>query len=494
MARSRNTDEDVDLLRIGLFFDGTRNNAHNLARGRPQLPQPRPPQLRADDDSTYQSRLTSSYDNGLTNIARLQQLYPDSRTGTSATPSLSIYVEGVGTRDDADDDLIGLAFGIGASGVRAKVQRALQVLLPAALGVLALRWRQPLRRVQLDLFGFSRGAAAARDVANQLRAWDGTRWRQLLQAAGLSCTTDFAPADPVLRFIGLFDTVVAVNGGRADEHPRLALQAGVARQVVQLSARDEHRQHYPLTSVSPPFPEIALPGVHANIGGGYNQLEEGPKLLSRPRRQLLRRPTVADYQTPPLAVLQATTAYAEAQADAERWRQQLGVDEKEVWVDVWHQWQQQRRAGSRNIQVISRPGELAGLDARMDLALIDAPCTGSGTWRRRPDAKWRLTRKQLDIRMAEQAAILDTAEAFVKPGGLLAYVTCSVFAEENDAQIAAFRARAPQFEAVDHHGLWSEKFPGHPAAARIDGQGGIALSPARSGTDGFYFCALRRQG
>lgn len=349
MAPSQDTDEEVGLLRIGLFFDGTRNNAHNLARGRPQLPQPRPAQLRADDDSTYQSRLTSSYDNGLTNIARLQQLYPDSRSGTSARPSLSIYVEGVGTRDDADDDLIGLAFGIGASGVRAKVQRALQVLLPAALGALATRWQRPLRGVQLDLFGFSRGAAAARDVANQLQAWDRTRWRQLLQAAGLSCTTDFAPAAPPLRFIGLFDTVVAVSGGRTDEQLHLELHAGVARQVLQLSARDEHRQHYPLTSVAPTFTEIALPGVHANIGGGYNQLEEGPKLLSRPRRQLLRRPSVAEYQTPPLAILQATTAYAEAQADAERWRQQLGLDEKEVWVDVWHQWQQQRRAGSRSV-------------------------------------------------------------------------------------------------------------------------------------------------
>ncbi|KAG1604857.1 hypothetical protein G6F46_013750 [Rhizopus delemar] len=116
-----------------------------------------------------------------------------------------------------------------------------------------------------------------------------------------------------------------------------------------LTARDEHRQHYPLTSVAPPFTEIALPGVHANIGGGYNQLEEGPKLLSRPRRQQLRRPAVADYQIPPLAMLQATTAYAETQADAERWRQQLGVGDKEIWVDVWHQWQQQRRAGSRSV-------------------------------------------------------------------------------------------------------------------------------------------------
>ncbi len=349
MAPLRDTDEDVGLLRIGLFFDGTRNNAHNLARGRPQQPHPRPVQLRADDDSTYQSRLTSSYDNGETNIARLQQLYPDSRREIVATPSLSIYVEGVGTRDGADDDLIGLAFGIGASGVRAKVQRALQVLLPAALAGLATGWRQPLRRVQLDLFGFSRGAAAARDIANQLQGWDGSRWRQLLQEAGLACAADFAPAMPVVRFIGLFDTVVAVSGGRADEQPRLALHSGIAAHVVQLTARDEHRQHYPLTSVAPPFTEIALPGVHANIGGGYNQLEEGPKLLSRPRRQQLRRPAVADYQIPPLAMLQATTAYAEVQADAERWRQQLGVGDKEIWVDVWHQWQQQRRAGSRSV-------------------------------------------------------------------------------------------------------------------------------------------------
>ncbi|MEN5268445.1 DUF2235 domain-containing protein [Stenotrophomonas sepilia] len=399
MAPSLDTDEDVGLLRIGLFFDGTRNNAHNLARGRPQPPQPRPAQLRADDDSTYQSRLTSSYDNGLTNIARLQQLYPDSRSGTSAAPSLSIYVEGVGTRNDADDDLIGLAFGIGASGVRAKVRRALQVLLPAALGALATRWQRPLRGVQLDLFGFSRGAAAARDVANQLQAWDRTRWRQLLQAAGLSCTTDFAPADPPLRFIGLFDTVVAVSGGRADEQPHLALHAGVARQVLQLSARDEHRQHYPLTSVAPAFTEIALPGVHANIGGGYNQLEEGPKLLSRPRRQLLRRPSVAEYQTPPLAILQATTAYAEAQADAERWRQQLGLDQREVWVDVWHQWQQQRRAGSRSV-VLS------------PVLYV----TAAVVLRRRIDWRYQLIALQVMQQHAIDAGVQWTANANAVPG------------------------------------------------------------------------------
>ncbi|HAL21395.1 MAG TPA: type IV secretion protein Rhs, partial [Stenotrophomonas sp.] len=180
------------MLHLGLFFDGTRNNAHNLARGRPQPPQPRPALLRADDDSTYQSRLTSSYDNGTTNIARLHQLYPDSRRAPLAEPSLAIYVEGVGTRDDAEDDLIGLAFGIGASGVRAKVQRALHELLPAALSALAAHWQQPLHGVQVDLFGFSRGAAAARDLANQLHGWDAGQWRLRLQGAGLPCAADFA--------------------------------------------------------------------------------------------------------------------------------------------------------------------------------------------------------------------------------------------------------------------------------------------------------------
>jgi len=382
------------VLRIGLFFDGTRNNAHNLARGRAQPVQPRPALLRADDDSTYQSRLTSSYDNGTTNIARLHRLYPDSRRAPLAQPSLAIYVEGVGTRDDAEDDLIGLAFGIGASGVRAKVQRALQELLTGALSALAAHWQQPLQSVQVDLFGYSRGAAAARDLANQLRGWDAGQWRLRLQGAGLRCSDDFALPRPALRFIGLFDTVVAVSGRRADEQPRIALPPGIAERVVQLSARDEHRQHYALTTVAPSHEEIALPGVHANIGGGYDQREEGPKLLGRPRRQPLRRAPVDDYQTPALAMLQATTVYAEAQADAERWRQQLGATEQEVWVDVWHQWQQQRRAGSRSV--------------------VMAPVlhvTAAVVLRRRIDWRYQLIALQVMQQHAAQAGVQWSADA-----------------------------------------------------------------------------------
>ena len=151
-----------------------------------------------------------------------------------------------------------------------------------------------------------------------------------------------------------------------------------------------------------------------------------------------------------------------------------------------------RRSHNRNIQVVSKPAELAPLTRHMDLVLIDAPCTGSGTWRRRPDAKWRLTERQLDARRAEQQAILDTAQTFVKPGGLLVYITCSVFDAENAEQVAAFRGRHQGFAPVDHRQLWDDHFPGHQGAARIAGTGGISLSPALSGTDGFYLHALRR--
>ena len=151
-----------------------------------------------------------------------------------------------------------------------------------------------------------------------------------------------------------------------------------------------------------------------------------------------------------------------------------------------------RRAGSRNVQVVSSLAGLAPLQGQMDLVLVDAPCTGSGTWRRRPDAKWRVSRKQLETRMAEQSTILDAASAYVKPGGQLAYVTCSVFEEENRQQVAAFSHREPRFSLLDHRELWDRRFAGHPHAPRIDPAGGISLSPAKTGTDGFFFAALRR--
>ncbi|HEV7254787.1 MAG TPA: RsmB/NOP family class I SAM-dependent RNA methyltransferase [Mesorhizobium sp.] len=152
-----------------------------------------------------------------------------------------------------------------------------------------------------------------------------------------------------------------------------------------------------------------------------------------------------------------------------------------------------RRADVRNVEVAARRGELSELEGRMDLVLVDAPCTGSGTWRRRPDAKWRLSPRQLDLRRAEQTAILDDAARFVRPGGRLAFITCSVFAEENAAQVEALVSRRPEFVPADHAQLWTENFPDAAGRARI-GAHGLQLSPALTGTDGFFFALLRREG
>ncbi|MFN7027502.1 MAG: RsmB/NOP family class I SAM-dependent RNA methyltransferase, partial [Pseudorhizobium sp.] len=94
-----------------------------------------------------------------------------------------------------------------------------------------------------------------------------------------------------------------------------------------------------------------------------------------------------------------------------------------------------RRAGTRNVQVHDDARQLAALKEKLDVVLVDAPCTGTGTWRRRPDTKWRLTQKNLDERVAQQQDALAEAATFVKPGGNLVYITCSVLPDENEQQI-----------------------------------------------------------
>lgn len=153
------------------------------------------------------------------------------------------------------------------------------------------------------------------------------------------------------------------------------------------------------------------------------------------------------------------------------------------------------RAGARNIQVRQPKGKadvLADLAGRCDLVLIDAPCTGTGTWRRHPDVKWRLAPGALELRVKEQAALLEQAERFLKPGGRLAYVTCSLLRDENEDQIAAFLATHSDFAALS--GAETAEGAGLPELARFASPhgAGIRLSPATSGTDGFYVCVMRR--
>ncbi len=106
------------------------------------------------------------------------------------------------------------------------------------------------------------------------------------------------------------------------------------------------------------------------------------------------------------------------------------------------------RSGARNVQVRTPKSvgdTLADLAGRADLVLIDAPCTGTGTWRRNPDAKWRIRPGALAERIKQQDDVLDRAAPLVKPGGRIAYITCSVLAEENGDRVAAFTGPASGF-------------------------------------------------
>lgn len=154
-----------------------------------------------------------------------------------------------------------------------------------------------------------------------------------------------------------------------------------------------------------------------------------------------------------------------------------------------------KRAGVRNLQVLRAGDEVAldALGAKFDVVLADAPCTGTGTWRRRPDAKWRLKPEALEARRAEQRGVLDRAARHVKPGGRLVYVTCSLLAEENTDQVAAFLERQADFDQLPAVGLWSERLSGTQPVSADGRTDSLLLSPGTSATDGFFIAVMQRR-
>ncbi|WP_028693827.1 T6SS phospholipase effector Tle1-like catalytic domain-containing protein [Pseudomonas cremoricolorata] len=232
---------DAITLRIGVFFDGTGNNLANALPDTPESPaQPR----------------SGSYANAPSNVALLHGLYPRGAQLRADVHYLSLYLEGIGTRQGAADSLLSQATGRGATGVEARVEQAVQWLREQLRDWRRQYPQQALAGVEVDLFGFSRGAAAARHCANRLAAGEGG-------------------SDPAvtLNFIGLFDTVAAIldplartPAGKQFGTLRLGLADGIARHVVQLAAADEFREHFPLVASGN---DCLLPGAHSDIGGGY---------------------------------------------------------------------------------------------------------------------------------------------------------------------------------------------------------------------------------
>lgn len=155
------------------------------------------------------------------------------------------------------------------------------------------------------------------------------------------------------------------------------------------------------------------------------------------------------------------------------------------------------RAGIRNVQVRTPRGKadaVTDLNGQIDCVVVDAPCTGTGTWRRNPDAKWRLRPGSLSTRLNEQVAVLDRAAALVKPGGRIVYITCSVLPEENDDNVATFLERHSGFLSVPGADVLERAL-----LARLAGElrmtlHGLQMSPLKTGTDGFYLAVLQRRG
>ncbi|MEX6667020.1 DUF2235 domain-containing protein [Pseudomonas sp. W2-17] len=217
-------------------------------------------------------------------MAHLYDLYPDnSTTALNADQKIayiSIYVEGIGTRSGGKDaTLVGQGLGQGETGV---VARARQVpnLVAKQLGL--LQQANPgvaIQSIEFDIFGFSRGAAAARHCANEVLKPGRGLFNEVLIGGQAGLLNNFDPStDVCINLIGLFDTVAAMSTpSRGDFSPgndinigvNLHLPPGCARKVIQLHALDEYRANFSLNEVHFSHLQIGMPGAHSDIGGGY---------------------------------------------------------------------------------------------------------------------------------------------------------------------------------------------------------------------------------
>lgn len=241
--------------------------------------------------------------------------------------------------------------------------------------------------------------------------------------------------------------------------------------------------------VAPPVGAQRTPNLQAEAAfqaGWFEIQDEGSQIAALlsgagPRKQVLDLCAGAGGKTLALAASMQNTGQIYAY-DADR--NQL----KPIFERI-------KRAGVRNVQVLRAGDEIAvdALGPRFDVVLADAPCTGTGTWRRRPDAKWRLKPEALKARMAEQEAVLKRAGSLVKPGGQLLYVTCSILPEENTGQIARFLEANPDFAIIPTREVWMQAFESEPPPSADGRSDSLLLTPNRHGTDGFFIAALGRK-
>jgi len=157
----------------------------------------------------------------------------------------------------------------------------------------------------------------------------------------------------------------------------------------------------------------------------------------------------------------------------------------------------QRAGVAADLRLIGQNGGgVEEFNGKADLVFVDAPCSGSGTWRRRPEDAWRLKPDEVERLHALQLRILDQAAQLVRPGGRLVYVTCSMLSRENEATADAFEAAHPEFQPLSVAGLLDAPTLTDAAretlAARAAGHR-LRMSPAATHTDGFFIALYERR-
>lgn len=287
-------------LEVGLFTDGTLNNADNSQvledRIKEECITPFERGEITEEECQYRLGLAMgvSYANAPSNVAKLADLYIESTDIEEGIVSHRFmeYAPGIGTKTGESDSVIGMATGLGETGILSQVEAAFHKI---AQRILEAALTGTITTLTIDLFGFSRGAASARHAAHEINQGPGGKLGQALQANGIDW-----PEQVSIRFVGLFDSVAAIinpmnldllpsNGQNEPVH--VYLDPGKLEQAVHLVAADEHRKNFALNSLrnadgSLPdnFREISLPGVHSDIGGGYNENQREDVLISPPHQ------------------------------------------------------------------------------------------------------------------------------------------------------------------------------------------------------------------
>lgn len=295
---------------IGMFFDGTGNNVFNTQNRILESCTHLDVGMKPEDAEACAKKIGKKLDNigsyigYYSNIHWLNTLYAtnDEVVEGQTVYQRAVYVQGIGTDKGQGDSTISMGTGVWFYGVVNKSDEGVNLIAEQISQFLELNQgiNFAIEKIQFDIFGFSRGAAAARHFANRVRNNDNAIQQAIIK--GLGGRNQHGKPAGETRFLGLFDTVCAVGtvSNLFDVHSgvnpgvELDLPADIAQQVFQITAMHECRYNFSLNSIKEAWPELALPGVHSDIGGGYNPREREYMFLTQPQHETVRENVSAE--------------------------------------------------------------------------------------------------------------------------------------------------------------------------------------------------------